>query len=191
MAISPRHTRTVYFAMMRPEPGEVLHFSEDPTIKLFVPHVAATSQQDDPYVWAVDHARAPDYWFPRQCPRALAWANPGSDRDEIERLLGPGGRRVHMIEYDWLDAMRTVELYAYRFDARPFRPIGEDAHGHVASEPIHPLAPPERVGNLFELHEQADIELRVVSNLWPWWHQVVESTLGFSGIRLRNARTAP
>ena len=27
---------------MRPEPGQVLHFSEDPTITRFVPHVAAT-----------------------------------------------------------------------------------------------------------------------------------------------------
>jgi hypothetical protein len=27
---------------MRPAPGEVLHFSEDPTITRFEPHVAAT-----------------------------------------------------------------------------------------------------------------------------------------------------
>ncbi|WP_305788309.1 DUF6886 family protein [Symbioplanes lichenis] len=59
---------------MRPEPGQVLHFSEDPTITRFRPHVAATAQQPEAYVWAVDAARAPDYWFPRQCPRAMAWA---------------------------------------------------------------------------------------------------------------------
>jgi hypothetical protein len=53
---------------MRPEPGQVLHFSEDPTITRFVPHVAATAAQSQPYVWAVDGARAPDYWFPRDCP---------------------------------------------------------------------------------------------------------------------------
>ena len=35
---------------MRPEPGQVLHFSEDPTISRFVPHVAATAQQAEPYV---------------------------------------------------------------------------------------------------------------------------------------------
>ncbi len=44
---------------MRPAPGEVLHFSEDPTITRFVPHVAATAQQPQAYVWAVDAARAP------------------------------------------------------------------------------------------------------------------------------------
>ena len=48
---------------MRPGPGEVLHFSEDPGITRFVPHVAATAQQPEAYVWAVNAARAPDYWF--------------------------------------------------------------------------------------------------------------------------------
>ena len=57
---------------MRPAPGEVLHFSEDPTIEVFRPHVAKTAGQVTPYVWAVGHDRAPDYWFPRQCPRAKA-----------------------------------------------------------------------------------------------------------------------
>ena len=43
---------------MRPEPGQVLHFSEDPTIETFAPHVAATAQQPEAYVWAVDADRA-------------------------------------------------------------------------------------------------------------------------------------
>lgn len=34
----------------------------------------------------------------------------------------------------------------------------------------------------------AGIELRLVSSLWPWWDAVIASTVGFSGIRLRNAR---
>ena len=61
---------------MRPEPGQVLHFSEDPTITRFVPHVAATARQPEAYVWAVDSDHAPSYWFPRQCPRAMAWVRP-------------------------------------------------------------------------------------------------------------------
>ncbi|HEX4703376.1 MAG TPA: hypothetical protein VH352_14715, partial [Pseudonocardiaceae bacterium] len=42
---------------MRPAPGEVLHFSQDPTITRFLPHVAATAQQPAAYVWAVDATR--------------------------------------------------------------------------------------------------------------------------------------
>ena len=57
---------------MRPARGQVLHFSEDPTITVFEPHVARTARLPDAYVWAVDGAQAPSYWFPRQCPRAMA-----------------------------------------------------------------------------------------------------------------------
>ncbi|MEV6282615.1 DUF6886 family protein [Kribbella sp. NPDC051770] len=78
---------------MRPAAGQVLHFSEDPTIEVFRPHVAATAQQPSPYVWAVGSERAPDYWFPRQCPRAMAWADPGTT--EV-RPLGPAKRVSHL-----------------------------------------------------------------------------------------------
>jgi hypothetical protein len=174
---------------MRPQSGEVLHFSEDPAMTEFVPHVAATSREKEAYVWAVDAERAQDYWFPRQCPRAMAWANDSSAVADVDRLLGAGGTRVHMIEYGWLDALRTVELYAYRFDAADFAPIGDERHAYVATVPVRPLSPPDRVGDLYELHERAGIELRVVSDLWPWWSEVIASTLSFSGIRLRNARS--
>lgn len=46
---------------MRPAPGHVLHFSEDPTIQVFEPHVARTARQKDAYVWAVDGLQAPSY----------------------------------------------------------------------------------------------------------------------------------
>jgi hypothetical protein len=178
---------------MRPEPGEVLHFSEDPAIRRFVPHLAATAQQPGEYVWAVDAGRSPDYWFPRQCPRAMAWTVPGSSAADRDRIIGPGcGERVHAIEYGWLERMRTVELYAYRLPADAFRPFGEkgDGGGHavVAIEPVMPLGPAERVGDLFELYEEAGIALRVLPNLWPFWDAVTVSSLGWSGIRLRNAR---
>lgn len=160
----------------------MLHFSEDPTITRFVPHLAATARQPGEYVWAVDAARSPDYWFPRQCPRVLAWD-------------AAGPTRVHAVEYGWLDRMRTVELYAYRFDAAPFRPFGESGAGAgfavVATEPVVPLGPAERVGDLFALHEEAGVELRVLANLWPFWDDVVAGPLEHSGIRLRNARPRP
>lgn len=174
---------------MRPAPGEVLHFSEDPTITRFEPHVAATAQQPEAYVWAVDASRAPDYWFPRQCPRALAWVLPSTTA--TDRLVLGGAARAHAIEYGWLPAMRSVELYAYRFPASSFRPFGAHAHALVATEPVLPLGPPSPVGDLLALHESAGIELRVTRNLWAFVDAAAESSLGFSGIRLRNAAPRP
>jgi hypothetical protein len=174
---------------MRPAAGEVLHFSEDPTITMFRPHVARTAAQTEAYVWAVDAGRAQDYWFPRQCPRAMTWVGPRTQPADAERILGPGTTRVHAVEYGWLEAMRTVELYAYRLPAGPFRPFGEhETHAQVATEEVRPLGPPERVGDIFALHDEAGIELRVLHSLWTFWDAVISSSLSFSGIRLRNAR---
>ena len=178
---------------MRPAPGQVLHFSEDPTITRFVPHVAATAGQPDAYVWAVDHDRAPGYWFPRQCPRAMAWVRPGTSDADRERIIGAGcGDRVHAVEYRWLDAIRTTRLFAYRLPADRFQPIGTpEPYAHVAVEPVEPLGPAEPVTDLLACHAAAGIQLRVLDNLWPFWDAVTGSTTGFSGIRLRNATPRP
>lgn len=175
---------------MRPAPGEVFHFSEDPTIERFVPHVAPTSRETEPYVWAVDAPRCPDYWFPRDCPRGMAWVVPTTTNADRERILGAGcGTRVHAIEYGWLPALRSARLYAYRLPAAPFRYLSPtETHAMVATEPVLPLGPAEPVGDLLALHEAAGIQLRLLPSLWPWWDEVIRSTVGFSGIRLRNAR---
>nr|WP_231953710.1 DUF6886 family protein [Actinoplanes derwentensis]GID86803.1 hypothetical protein Ade03nite_57270 [Actinoplanes derwentensis] len=96
-----------------------------------------------------------------------------------------------MIEFAWWQAMRTTSLYAYRLPAARFRPFGDPVHAHVAVEPVEPLGPPEPVGDLIDCHAAAGIQLRLVSNLWPFWDQVLTSTAGFSGIRVRNAHPRP
>ena len=170
-----------------------MHSSEDPAIRRFVPHVAATARQPEAYVWAVDAERAPDYWFPRACPRAMAWATPATSEADRAHVLGPGGGdRVHAIEYAWLGAVQTVRLFAYRLPADAFEPFGSPvSHAHVATRPVEPLGPAEPVGDLLALHEDAGIQLRVLPNLWPFWDAVITTSLGFSGIRLRNARPRP
>lgn len=182
---------------MRPGPGEVLHFSEDPTITRFEPHVAATSHVPRPYVWAVDAARCPDYWFPRDCPRAMAWVGAGTTAEDRDAIVGRGaGSRVHAVEYRWLAVMQRAQVFAYRLPAAAFRPFVDDSGtspAHVSSVPVEPLGPPEPVGDLLALHAEAGIQLRLLPQLWTFWDAVVASTMEFSGIRLRNAtpRTSP
>jgi hypothetical protein len=174
---------------MRPEPGQVLHFSEDPTITRFMPGVTS------PYVWAVDWRNAPSYWFPRQCPRAMAWVRDTTTEADRDRIIGAGcGPRVHAIEYAWLKPMQTTMVYAYRLPAGPFHYVSSpdaEPHALVAAEPVTPLGPPEPVGNLIDCHAAAGIQLRLLDNLWSYWDEVIDSTVGFSGIRLRNAQPRP
>ncbi|AGZ46623.1 DUF6886 family protein [Actinoplanes friuliensis] len=170
---------------MRPAAGQVLHFSEDPSITTFAPHVAATAQQPEAYVWGLDAVQAPAYWFPRDCPRVLAWPGPETSAEDSRRL---GDERVHAIEYAWLPALQSVRLWAYRFDAGAFEPFGTPyPHAMVATTTVTPLGPAEPVGDLLALHEAAGIQLRLVANLWAFMDEVAGSSLRFSGIRLRNA----
>jgi Family of unknown function (DUF6886) len=174
--------------LVRPAAGELLHFSEDPSITVFTPHVASTAQDTQPYVWAVDYDQAPSYWFPRDCPRVLTWVSSGTTTHDRERFLGAASR-VHAIEYAWLDKVVSTVLYAYRFDRSQFMLYGSpEPHAYVSPATVHPLGPPERVGCLLEAHASAGIELRLLRNLWPYWSEVIRSTVGFSGIRLRNTQ---
>jgi hypothetical protein len=164
-----------------PAPGELLHFSEDPTIEHFVPHVARTAQQPDAYVWTVDALNAPCYWFPRQCPRVCSWSVDGAD----------SVARVHAIEQSWLATVETTTLYAYRFAAGDFEPFGERPHAHVATRPVTPLGPPVAVSDLVGLHARHGIELRVLPDLEKHFAEVRQQGLEFSGIRMGNAGVGP
>jgi len=120
----------------------------------------------------------------------MAWVVPSASQRDRELILGAGGvGRVHVVEYGWLERIRTVELFAYRLPALSFRPFGEPTpHAHVSSEAVEPLGAAEAVGDLFRLHEGAGIELRVVGNLWAFVDAARVSSVGFSGIRLANGR---
>lgn len=165
---------------MLPRPGELLHFSEDPSIERFVPHVAATAQQPEAYVWAVDALNSPCYWFPRQCPRVCSWG--ATDVD---------GTRVHAVEERWLSTIRVTTLWAYRFAAADFEPFGERPHAHVATRRVEPLGSPVEVGDLVSLHERHGIELLVLPELEPYFSGVRERGLEFSAIRMSNAGIGP
>jgi hypothetical protein len=163
----------------------LFHFSEDPAITLFRPHVAATSMHAEPRVWTVDEAHAPSYWFPRQCPRACCWLRAGQTREIAPGLLAPGAARMHAIQRDWLPALRACRLYAYEFDPAPF--TLDDAEGGfwIARDEVRPIDL-QPVGDLVAKHEDARIELRVVDQLKPVIEAIVASGLGFSIIRARN-----
>jgi hypothetical protein len=72
--------------------------------------------------------------------------------------------------------------------AAAFEPYGQPVHAQVSTRPVRPLGPAELLGDLVTLHEREGIELRTVPNLWPIVDAARAATVGFSGIRLHNAR---
>jgi len=167
-------------------PHALWHVSEDASIERFAPHVSATADLEEPLVWAVDTRHLPLYWFPRDCPRGTFWSGAATEPADAERLLG-GSPRVHAIEQAWLDRMHTADVFAYRLQERTFVPH-PDVGGYWVSRTTVEAIEVGPLGDLVALHDDAGIELRILSNLWQLWNVVVASTLEYSGLRLRNAR---
>jgi len=87
-------------------PFALWHFSEDPSLGRFRPHVPATNPGAPPLVWAVDTRHAPMFWFPRDCARGCIWP------------------------------VSTCTLYAYRLPATAFRPDHTVGGYWVADQPV-------------------------------------------------------
>jgi len=47
------------------------------------------------------------------------------------------------------------------------------------------------VDDLVGRHVSAGIELRITPSIWPFWRQVIDSTVEFSGSRLANPSAGP
>jgi hypothetical protein len=164
-------------------PFALWHFSEDPS------HTPATNPDAPPLVWAIDTRHAPMFWFPRDCPRGCIWPVSATTPEDRERFFGQSAvNRVHVMEAGWLTRMRECRLYAYRLPAGPFRP--HEVGGYwVADEQVDAI---EQVviDDLVGRHASAGIELRITS-VWPFWRRVTNSTVEFSGFRLRNSAPHP
>jgi hypothetical protein len=169
-------------------PHALWHVSEDPTITRFLPRRAKTALTDEPLVWAIDTRHLPLYWFPRDCPRCTFWAGPRTTADDLGRFLdGRQGACVHVIEERWLERVRGTRLYLYRLPPDSFAEDSETAGYWTSRAAVDPLELVS-IDDLIGLHAAAEIVLRTMRNLWPFWADVVASSLEFSGMRLRNAQ---
>jgi hypothetical protein len=128
--------------------------------------------------------------LPRDCPRGCIWPGSATTAGDRERFFGQSDTgRVHVIEGAWLDQVQACRLYAYRLPAGPFRP--HEVGGYwVTGQPVDAI---ERVliDDLLGRHARARIELRITPSIWPFWRRVTNSTVEFSGSRLRNAGPHP
>ncbi len=169
------------------------HYSEDPALSVFHPHVAKTSPvRDQGYVWAIDEWHSPMYYVPRDCPRACFWAGDRTTAEDRDRWLhGLEPRFVMAIERSWLDRICNTVLYRYEMPVEKFEPRLDDSGHYVCKETVVPIRV-EPMRDLLGAIVAEGVEVRVVDRLGPMWRRVhQQSTLHFSGTRLRNARGYP
>lgn len=169
------------------------HFSEDPGIAVFRPHIAKTSAiRDEPLVWAVDEWHAPMYYLPRDCPRTCFWVGPTTTPEDRRRWLNHlEPRFVMVVESGWLERIRQAQVYCYHLPETSFSPAGHDGGHYLSREVVTPLALTP-MGDLLAAILGAGVELRFTPRLGPMWQQIWSaSTLAYSGTRLRHALGYP
>lgn len=162
----------------------LFHYSEDPGVARFVPHVPRTNPDVAAAVWAIDQAHAPLYWFPRDCPRVTVWANDPRQRRRLREVFDTEHSRVQVAPTSWTDAIVTCRLYEYRFDGSDFNPW-PDAEGQWISRRIVVPLDVAPVGDLLERHREANVDLRFVADLSTMREIALQSGLPFSIVRYR------
>ena len=169
---------------------DLFHFSHDPSIERFVPHVPVTNPGQPPSIWAIDAEHSPLYWFPRDCPRVTAWSRTQDEQLAFEAAFCTTAARVHAIELSWLPIVQSTVLFRYRFDGSAFCPWAEASGQWITDVVVEPIEV-ERFDDLIGNHVAADIELRAVPNLWPLRDLTVEGPWDFSVVRFQQAKARP
>lgn len=163
------------------------HFSEDSSIQQFAPRRNNAHPNLPPLVWAIDEEHAPLYYFPRDCPRIAFWKRSDSSLDDITRFFSfTTARMVIAVEGAWLERMNRTTLYVYEFDSDTFSCFDSGAGYYVSKETVVPKSM-KVFGDLMERLIQANVELRIMPSLYPLYDGLVNSSLHFSMIRMRNA----
>lgn len=161
----------------------LFHISEESSIGRFEPR--PSEYASGLVVWAIDAHRLHNYLVPRECPRVTYYAGRETTSADVERFLG-SSPAVVAVESGWLERLRSSRLFCYHMPPETFECIDECAGYFVSRVPVVP-ARVEVFDDPVAGMLKRGVELRFVPSLWPLRDAVVESSLQFSLIRMRNA----
>jgi hypothetical protein len=166
----------------------LFHISEEEDITRFDPRVSPSAS--GLVVWAIERRRLCNYLVPRECPRVTYYAGVDAAAADIDRFLG-ASPAVVAIESGWLERVKSSRLYCYHLPPETFECLDPGAGYFVSRAPVVPSRV-EIIDHPLGALQRSGAELRVLPNLWPLGDAIVESSLQFSLIRMRNAapRTA-
>ena len=170
-------------------PDYLYHFSEDASIKRFVPQRVSVGPSDEKLVWAVDSAHGHQFYFPRDCPRVLLSKASYTTPADVETFFGhTTATAIAAIESRWLERLRNTTIYRYTLLSDGFVLRNESAGYWVSEYECRPLEV-ETIQDLLATLVDAGVELRILPSLASMRDAVIESTVNFDIIRWRNAVT--
>ena len=163
---------------------KLFHVSEEPDISRFSPRYSP--RIDKSVVWAISENKLVNYMFPRDCPRIAYSAGKDTSKTDKKHFLACS-QQVIAIEALWYERATTTMLYLYELPASAFN-LFDSIAGYYTTErivtPIHKHIINAPIKELLS----KKIELRIMPCLWQLYDAVVNSTLEFSIIRMKNAR---
>jgi hypothetical protein len=169
------------------------HISDKPGIKRFDPRPAPSksAKQEGLMVWAIDYEHLHNYLLPRNCPRVTFYASENSDPKDVERMMcGTPAKHIVAIENRWLAEIQKQCFYQYEFDSEGFTLADEVAGYWISRKSVIPIAE-TRIDNILAALTEHDVELRIMPSLWKLREAVINSTLGYSVIRMNKAHPPP
>lgn len=164
------------------------HISDRADIVRFDPLPAPSgSGQTGKLVWGIDDQHLHNYLLPRECPRVTFSPGPETTKDDFLKFFsGSADRAVVAVETEWLDHIRSAELYCYTLPAKDFYLLDPIAGYHVAEVPVVP-EDVVKINDILKALSDAEVEFRMMKSLWLLHDAVAASSLHFSMIRMRNA----
>ena len=169
----------------------LFHVSDKAGLRLFEPRPVPSPDTcvTGNAVWAIDEDHLPNYLWPRDCPRVTYAATERTSPEDIARFFGnTKARRIIVLEQAWLDRIGREPVYVYEMPTIGFNLIDASAGYYISRETVVPLVERELHDPLTEVADRG-CEIRLVPDLWPIRNAVVSSTLDYSIIRMRNAKS--
>lgn len=138
-------------------------------------------------VWAVAQSHLVNYLTPRNCPRIAYRAGPQTSEEDRDRFL-TGAQVVVAIEAAWLARLQAATLYVYDMPPATFELTLPEAGYWISRRGVTPLGCDVK-SDLVAALTAAGAELRLLRDFWPLAEAVAASSLEFSILRKRNARS--
>jgi len=166
----------------------LFHVSEEAGIARFGPRPPPSPDAGvtGDAVWAVAESHLVNFLTPRDCPRITFRAGPQTSLADCERFL-LGAEKVVAFEAVWLPRLNACRLHIYEMPRDTFQEALPDAGYWISREAVTPLGVDVR-GGLLQALGAAGAEVRILTDFWPLYDAVKESSLQFSILRKRNAR---
>lgn len=167
----------------------LFHVSEEPDISVFEPRPVARWDLDPAakYVWAIDEDHLSNFLTPRNCPRVCYRVNDHTTAEDMQAYIRTSARHVVIIEADWLERLKSTELYLYEFDPKDFTLQDVVAGYYVSTVTVRPIQK-TKVRDLPAEIRRRGAELRTAPNLHRIAEDIKKSTFDWSLCRMAFAK---